>query len=319
MHRKVYFLIIIFIILVVLIITFTIDNSNSLESQKLRIVTTIYPYELLVGQITGDRAEVTSFIPPDASPHTYSPTPNDMKVLENADLVISNGMDLEVFLERAFVNIADKHIRAAEFLPDEIAAELNHHNSKHLEKSHSSNHPDHSHNSHDHHHEANPHFWLDPLLIITVAEGITERIITLDQDSSEHYRKRLEKLQTELVTLDQEIREERESLGELNIVNFHDAFYYFNKRYDINRVAVVVKSPGKEPSPRELVNIGNLINKHQVRVIFLEPQLNPKAAEIIAREHNLRTETLDPLGSYINASSVPELIYFNWQIMKEHF
>lgn len=306
MKKKVFVLVLFLIIVLTITLTLSKQQTVAAENDLIKIITTIYPYEILVRQIAGERAVVKSFIPPGASPHTYSPTPDNMKMIERADLVISNGMDLEVHIERILSNLADRHIEAAMFLP-ELAEQAEPHDQR-----------NHNH-EHAHHHRLNPHIWLDPVLLLDIAKGITERIVNLDPDYADYYRHNYAELETELVELDQMISEERQQFGTLDIINFHDAFHYFNKRYDINTVALIVESPGKEPTPRELVRSGRLIEQQGVSVIFLEPQLNPKAAEIIAREHNIRTETLDPLGDYLEAATIRELIMENWNRMKRNF
>jgi zinc transport system substrate-binding protein len=81
----------------------------------------------------------------------------------------------------------------------------------------------------------------------------------------------------------------------------------------------VEESPGKEPTPKELSILGNIIKEHQVKAIFLEPQMDRKAGETLAQEFNLKLLMLDPLGSDGKAKTIAQLIDYNWQSMKGGF
>ncbi len=285
-------------------------SSKQKANDQLIIVTSIYPYEILVRQIVGEEYNVSSFIPADASPHTYSPTPNDLKMLENADLIISNGWGLEKHLEKFLVDLGNKHISVDQFIIDHLSD--SHKNITDQVKRH-------DHDSEHHHHGSNPHFWLDPILLKQIAAGITEKLIELDPENEEHYLSGLAEILSNLNHIDSVVREERKTLGEINVMNFHDAFYYFNRRYDINSIGSIIASPGKEPTPRELLETGQLISRYKVKVIFIEPQLNPKAAQIIAQEHGVKVDFLDPLGSYFKVKSIRDLFLSNWNQIKKHY
>ncbi|HRT60717.1 MAG TPA: zinc ABC transporter substrate-binding protein, partial [Candidatus Syntrophosphaera sp.] len=74
---------------------------------------------------------------------------------------------------------------------------------------------------------------------------------------------------------------------------------------------------GREPTPRELTRLGELIRAHGVKAICVEPQMDRKSADVLAREFNLRVIELDPLGFSIQAQTLPDLISENWERMKQ--
>ena len=76
-------------------------------------------------------------------------------------------------------------------------------------------------------------------------------------------------------------------------------------------------SPGREPTPRELARLGELIRANGVQAICVEPQMDKRSAEVLAREFDLRMIELDPLGFSIKARTLPELIGANWDRMKQ--
>ncbi|MDZ4182008.1 MAG: metal ABC transporter substrate-binding protein, partial [Candidatus Cloacimonadaceae bacterium] len=95
--------------LLLLALLFTISCKGKAKADKKLIVVSIHPWELLLKELVGDAIEVRSIIPPDASPHTWSPKPSDLAMLQDADLVISNGLGLETNLLSAFEAAGDKH------------------------------------------------------------------------------------------------------------------------------------------------------------------------------------------------------------------
>ncbi len=297
MNKKLPLVLIIVVIVVLLILAFTGHDSEEPSENGLRIVTTIYPYEILVRELISERGEVTSFIPPDASPHTYSPNPRDMQMLERGDLVISNGLGLEMYLDNFLDSITGRHISAADFLSE-------------LEENEQGNHQTHNHG-------INPHIWLDPVLLSKIVEGISLKLQEIDPDYRDYYWERNQLLQRKFSELNEKISAQREDLDKISIISFHDAFHYFNQRYNINSVATVVQSPGKEPTPRELIELGGIIQENNVRVILIEPQLNPKAAELIASEHDIKLLIVDPLGSYWQVDTIDDLIIHYWDAIRE--
>lgn len=295
---------------------------------KLLIVTTIYPYEMIVRELVAGSADVRSIIPPSVSPHTYSPKPEDAKILEDAGLIISNGAELEAYLDDILFALSDKHIDAFSLISDFIHFDGEYDNvGIHLSE-HSEDKLESNHHHHHHHHHINPHFWLDPILVVRIASGICDALIVLDSDNEDKYRENLQKLTDNLNNLSDSIIAERENMLQQEgdqmpksiqptVLNFHDAFHYFNQRFSVFSAGVIVRSPGKEPTPAELVKLGRQIETLNVTAILIEPQLNPKAAEIIAKQFDLQLLTVDPIGTEKTVSTITELIDYNWQVIKQ--
>ncbi|MCK5509613.1 MAG: zinc ABC transporter substrate-binding protein, partial [Desulfobacterales bacterium] len=102
-------------------------------------------------------------------------------------------------------------------------------------------------------------------------------------------------------------------------VCFHPAWDYFARRYNLESVGVIEEAPGRNPTPRSIKKIVSLIIKHDIRAVFAEPQLNPKVAEVIAREANVKVLFLDPIGgsNIKNRSSYLDLMQYNLKILQE--
>lgn len=123
------------------------------NEQKPLILTSIYPYELLVKQLVGDAIVVRSLIPPTASVHSYSPKPTDLSDLHKADLIITNGLGLEAMIEQNLSTLKDRHLVCALLLYDSIALDSLNQVRDQLIKHHEAEEEDHEHVG------ADPHLW----------------------------------------------------------------------------------------------------------------------------------------------------------------
>lgn len=278
------------------------------------ILCSIHPYELLLKQLVGDGIEVKSLIPPNASPHTFSPTPADLKDLHRAELIVSNGLGLEHLLYQAFTNLEVKHLIAADLLKDIIELDsLKQVRHQQLAGEIEEDESEHQHASID------PHLWTSPRLMQKLTTKLKNELVPLFPDFAPVINHNHDAIQKELSELDSRIVRERSAYDAPAIITYHNSFHYFTREYNIHYAGWVQSSPGKEPSARELAALGASIRKYQVKAIFIEPQQNPKSAEILAKEYKLKLKTLDPLGSTFAVKDIAELIAANWRVMQESF
>ena len=262
--------------------------KKAVDSPSNLIVVSIYPYELLLKQMVEPEIEVRTLIPPNFSPHTYNPSPAELKSLYDADLVFSNGYGLEINIQTALNALGEKHLSAEQLLQLPQKEE-----------------------------NPNPHIWLSPRLmkkLVSELEEPLQRTFPSYKDSiSFHCRE----LISQFSSLDSLIIQERAQFSHTPIITYHDSFHYFIQDYQLDYLGSIQSSPGQEPTPKELVYLGDLIKANQVKAIFVEPQMDRKSANVLAKEFHLQVIELDPLGRTINAQSLPKLILINWNRMKQ--
>jgi zinc transport system substrate-binding protein len=258
------------------------------KSSSNLIVVSIYPYELLLKQMIGPEIEVRTLIPPNFSPHTYNPSPAELKSLYEADLVLSNGFGLETNIQTTLNSLGTKHLSAEQLLQLSPAED-----------------------------NPNPHIWLSPRLmqklVIQLEQPLQETFPSYKDSISRH----CSELISQFARLDSIIIQERARFSRTPIITYHDSFHYFIQDYNLNYLGSVQSSPGKEPTPKELVYLGDLIKTNQVKAIFVEPQMDQKSARVLAKEFQLKIIELDPLGQTFNVQTLPEVIHINWQRMKQ--
>ncbi|NLC07009.1 MAG: zinc ABC transporter substrate-binding protein [Syntrophomonadaceae bacterium] len=261
------------------------SNNQSLDNQ-LKVVTTIFPLADITQNLGGDQIKVINLLPAGANPHTYEPTPSQMKEVAGASLIIGIGAGLDEWVQKLALaaNQDANRIEVAEGL--QLLASEN----------------DHAHEGHsaeaDHLHVgADPHIWLDPVLVRDhVAPKITEALIKADPSAEAVYQANLLNYQNELTQLHQEYLTTMASLTNKKYISFHASWRYLAQRYGLEEVASIEPAPGQEPSGKWITEVVNLARANEVRVIIAEPQFNPRMAEVIAGEFAGRVITLDPLG-----------------------
>lgn len=273
-------------ILIILILFSLFGCGGSPEKQGKLIVVSIYPYELLVKQMVGEDIMVQTLIPPNASPHTYSPKPREIEDLHRAELVIANGYGLENNLEQAFDAVGEKLVRVEDLL----------------------NLPEHD--------GVNPHVWLSPQLMQQLVIMLNDRLQTAFPEYSEVISNNSVNLVAQMAALSSQIARERSTFARTPIITFHDSYQYFFRDYGIDYLGSVQRSAGQEPTPKDLARIGDLIRENGLRAIYVEPQMDKRSATALANEFDLEIIELDPLGHSYKPQTFMDIILNNWEGMK---
>ena len=296
--------------LVLMALLFAFSCQKQEEKPSPLLLASIHPYELILKQLVGNEFEVKCIIPPGASPHTWSPGPADLKNFNSASMILANGLGLETNLEKNFAERKDVYIEAATLLKDVIPLP-----EKELPAEEDVSEPI----EHHHQHAQNPHLWTSPSLMIRLIGFLEKELSTRFPNSAFVFKRNAQQMQKELENLTDKIKTERAQYISPAIITYHNAFHYFLQEFGIEELGFVQESPGKEPTPKELALLGNIIKEHNVKAIFLEPQMDRKAGETLAQEFSLELLTLDPLGSDGKAQTIAQLIDNNWQKMKMGF
>lgn len=246
----------------------------------LSVVVTTSTLASLVKSVSGSAVIVRNLVPIGASPETYEPKPQDLVALEHAAIVFENGQGLEGWLGK----IVDKvTIRAARSTLSNGLAGLE------VNKP-AQNQP------------VNPHFWLDPLYAQVYVREIAQDLSGADPQNASLYGANAAAEIKRLAELDAWTRRRIATIPQDRraMIAFHDAWYYFDRRYGIRDVGAVESSPGKEPSAAELAALIATAKANHVRAVFAEPEFSPKLAKQLADDAGIRTITNlydDSLGS----------------------
>jgi zinc transport system substrate-binding protein len=273
------------------------------SADKIKVVATIAPLADFARQVGGDKVEVTLLLPPGASPHTFEPTPKVVREISQARLFLKIGSGLEFWADR-MLQSAPANIRIVD-------------SSSGVDLIKGSTH------DHDHNYQSrgqtntDPHIWLDPLISAQIIAKIETALSRTDPSNAVYYKKNSAAYQEKLRALDKEISGRTRLFRAREYVTFHSAWAYFSRRYGLKVAAVIEESPGKEPAPRHVKKIIEILKSLNTRVIFAEPQFSPKIAETIAREAGAKVLFLDPEGGQKGRETYIEMMRYNLTIMEQ--
>ncbi|MGA8178820.1 MAG: metal ABC transporter substrate-binding protein, partial [Desulfobacterales bacterium] len=258
-------------------------------AEKIPVIASIYPVADMVRQVGGDHVKVTCVLPPGASPHTFEPKPSLVRAFSSARIFFMIGAGLEFW--------ADKFIKLAG--PNLMTVVL----SRGVDLIVST---EHDHERHSHEKEAptlknepavaNPHIWLDPVIAKSMVDKITAALCKVDPAHLAYYNQRSRNYLKELDRLDHLIARTTARFKNKKFVAFHASWDYFARQYGLEPAGVIEAAPGRNPTPLQIKKIIAAIKQYHIRAVFAEPQLNPRAAEIIAREAHVKVLLLDPIG-----------------------
>jgi ABC-type Zn uptake system ZnuABC Zn-binding protein ZnuA len=156
-----------------------------------------------------------------------------------------------------------------------------------------------------------PHYWLSVANAVHIVRTIAEALGTLDVAAREDYRQRMTAYVEQLHRLDEEIRRLLADLPRRQLATFHAAFDYFADAYGLEVVATFEPAPGQEPSPRHVEAFLKQVRTHNLRTLFVEPQLPHTALQSLAQDLGVTLKELDPNGGSPGRDSYIAMMRFN--------
>jgi len=272
----------------------------------IKVVTSIKPIHSITSYIMDGVGSPDLIVDGYNSPHNFQLKPSHAKMLQNADLVIFVGEGIEEFLEKPLESIAkdakkfalleQSGFKKLKFREKNIFEEHDDHDDHDKKAKKKDDHDDHGHDDHGHGHgEYDPHIWLDPINAKAMIKKITKLLSKMDKENSSTYKSNSKKAIKEIDMMVKEIKSEMNK--DLKFVVFHDAYQYFENRFDISVLGALTVNTDVLPGAEQLSEIREVIEHENVNCIFSEPQFNPDIINAIAMDTNVKTGILDPLGA----------------------
>jgi zinc transport system substrate-binding protein len=231
------------------------------------VAATIAPLGEFVKNVGGDKVAITVIVPSGAEPHTFEPTPSQMIEVAKADLYIMNGAGLEFWMDKLLeVNknmaVVDSS-KGVAFLRESGG-------------------------------EIDPHVWISLDNAGLQVRNICSGLVQVDPNNKDYYIKNRDNYLQKLQSLDAELNQKFAATKRKIFIVHHPAWTYFARDYGLEEVSLMENE--KEPGPKYLGEVVDKAKKNNIKTIFVEPEYNPKAAEVIAREMNANIISLDPLA-----------------------
>jgi len=231
------------------------------------VLTTFLPLYSLTVNVADELADVRNLLNSGTALHDYQLSPADMKKIEEADLIVANGLGADSFLER-IVGAKEKVVTISDGLKENLIQE---------------------------HVGVNPHIWLDPLLAAHGVTNILRALQKADAANAAGYATNATRYVSQLKTLDQEIAAKTSAIKNVAFLTYHDAFPYFTRRYGLKLVGVIETVPDVTPSPREFSKIHQTIRQRKAKALFTSPEAPMRMAKQIAKDSGMKLGELDPL------------------------
>lgn len=230
-----------------------------------------------------------------ASPHGYSLRPSEAAALQRADVVFWVSESLTPWLEGPIEALAGD-AKSVELLETEGTTELEFREGTTFED-HDDGDDEQEHEEEHDHHGYDPHAWLDPENARIWLDVIANDLSAIHPEHGATYVANASAGKAELDRLIDEINTQLESFHATKFVVFHDAYQYFENRFDILAAGSIALGDGSDPSPARIAEIRNKVADLKVRCVFAEPQFNPGLVNTVFSGTNAKTGILDPVGS----------------------
>jgi zinc transport system substrate-binding protein len=278
-------------ILLLLIITIALSGciSQTENTAQVRAATTITPLGEFVAAVGGERVNVSVLVPPGAEPHTYEPSPSQIRQVADADIYFKNGVGLESWMDNIIgVNpqmlVVDTSRNVSLIADEEGAANTEGIGAMDM------------------------HIWLSPRRAMIQVQNICDGLIAVDPDGKDYYINNRDDYIAKLKELDAYLNSTFARTEKKKFVVLHPAWIYFASDYGLEQIAIEVEE--KEPGPRYLAEVVDTARENNITTVFVEPQYNPKLAEVIAKEIGGNVVPIDGLApNYIdNLKSVGDKI-----------
>ena len=245
------------------IIFFLSINLELLADEKIKIVTTFTIIADITKNITGDAAEVLSVTKPGAEIHGYQPTPKDIVKAYDADLILWNGMNLEIWFEQFFSSLDET---TSVIISDGIDA-INISEGDYLGL-------------------PNPHAWMGLNEALIYIDNIVKALSTYDKKNSELYLQNAAKYKEKIISTIEPLKESILQIPENQrwLVTCEGAFSYLARDLGLKELFIWPMNADEVGTPKQIKKVIDRINKNEISTIFCESTVNQAPAKQIAKE-----------------------------------
>jgi zinc transport system substrate-binding protein len=270
------------------------------------VLTDILPVNSIAARVMESADTPVLLVPPGASPHAYSMRPSDARAVQEADIIFWVGEGLAPWLVEPLGTLpADAEVVALSdlegltLLPFRQSAEFEH-DDDHGQEETAGGHDDHGHEEHAHddheHGDVDPHIWLDPENAIVMARAMAQILAAHDPENAALYADNADAFAGEIEALETDIRAALSTVAGRRFVVFHDAYHYYEARFDFEASGSIAFSDASAPSASRIRDVREAITAREVACVFAEPQFDDSLVQTAIEGTGATSGTLDPIG-----------------------
>lgn len=280
------------------------------EEGKLNVVTTLFPYYDFVRQTAGDRVELSMVVPAGMDSHSFEPTPADMLTIQNADLLICNGGQMEHWLTEVLEAIDTSNMKVITMMDyvetfEEESVEgmeegAEHHHSEDEHKGHADGdranrdyanreYADNDYVDHDGHEmeiEYDEHIWTSPVNAMKIVTVISETLQEMDPSNKDAYVQNEKAYLEQLSQIDTDLKEiASQEKRNMIVVGDKFPFRYLAEEYRLDyRAAFSGCSTDTEPSAKTIAYLIDKVRQDKIPVVYYLELSSHRVSEIIGEE-----------------------------------
>ncbi len=263
------------------------SSNTDTDTDKIKIMTSYYPYALATEEIGGDYVDVQSIYPVDSDAHSYEMTPQQTMSMQDADLIIITNEEEDSTI---YNSLKDN---------DNILSVV--------EEDH-----DHDEDEEEHSHS---HAWLSPGQMANSVSAIADALVELDPDNKLEYNTTASNLEAELLAISDEYAQFGKTQTK-SIVATHDAYSALTEDYGIKFLTLYGAHHDDEPTTKEIVQAVDTIKEQGIKTIFVEQDDTANTVmRQIADEAAVSVETLFTLESESSIKSFDSIVdFYNYNL-----
>ena len=239
------------------------STASSYAAQKFKAVTTFTVIADMAKNVAGDAAEVQSITKPGAEIHEYQPTPQDLMRAQGANLILWNGLNLELWFEKFFDNIHDVPGVVVSTGVEPMSINEGPYNGK-----------------------PNPHAWMSPTSALIYVDNIRDAFVKYDPENAETYKQNAEIYKAKIRATIDPIKEELSSLPEERrwLVTSEGAFSYLARDFNLKELYLWPINADQQGTPQQVKHVIDAVKKYNIPVVFSESTISDAPAKQVARE-----------------------------------
>jgi len=248
---------------VVLILVLHAQRGFAANDQKFKVITTFTVIADMVKNVTGDAAIVESITKANAEIHNYQATPGDLRRAQGADLIIYNGLNLELWFDKFFNNlkgvpkvVVTNNIQPMGITQGTYAG------------------------------KPNPHAWMSAPNALIYVENIRAALVKYDPQHSETYNKNAKQYSQEIIDAVAPFKAAIAAVPENKrwLVTSEGAFSYLTRDYDLKELYLWPMNSDSQGTPQQVKKVIDLVRSHHITAVFSESTVSAKPALQVARE-----------------------------------
>ncbi len=239
------------------------DKKQPDENEKLLVVTTFTVIADMARNVAGDAADVVSVTKPGAEIHNYQPTPKDIVRTDKANLVLWNGLGLELWFEKFLEQLGD--------VPNVVVTD----GIKPIDI-----------NKGPYTGKPNPHAWMSPRDALVYVDNIARAMADADPENADTYNRNATQYKTAIQQISEPLRDQIETIPEAHrwLVTSEGAFSYLARDFGLEELFLWPINADQQGTPSQVRNVIDKVNEYGIRTVFSESTISPKSAEQVARE-----------------------------------